>query len=101
MAKLAEVWPSVTVTEPGGEAAALSLDSATVTPPVPATPDSVMVPVADVPPGTELGLITRLTGTAAVTVRSAVDEESRNVPVKVTVVSEPTVDVLTWKLPCV
>jgi hypothetical protein len=55
--KAAEVEPAGTVT-PGGTVAAdvLEFDRATVTPPVPAAAVRVTVPVAEVPPVTEVGL---------------------------------------------
>lgn len=52
---MAEVAPAGTVIDVGGDAKELSDDKATVRPPLGAAMLSVIVPVTDVPPTTELG----------------------------------------------
>jgi len=58
--KLTDVWPADIVTDDGTVAAAL-LELRLITSPFdPATPVSVIVPLTDVPPMTDVGLIARL-----------------------------------------
>ena len=101
--KLAEVFPLATVTLEGTEATEeLELESVTTTPPVPAAAVSVTLPVAELPPVTEVGLIeTELRAAdaaAGFTVSAAVLLTPEKDPVRVTELVLETVLVVTEKV---
>jgi hypothetical protein len=81
---VADVLPAVTVTLAGTLAAAVfELDRVTASPPEPAGPVRVTVPVEFVPPVTEVGAMTRLETPATVTVSVAVLFDAPSVAVRV------------------
>ena len=95
---VAEVAPAATVTVAGSEAFAELEVSETTVPPEDAGPFSVIVPVEDVPPVTELGETARLLMVGASIVRVAVLVTLPPVLVMVAVVVVATAVVLTVKV---
>ena len=91
--------PVVTLTVAGTVAAALSLLSAILTPPVGAGPLSVTVPVEPVPPITLVGFkLKELKAAAGETVNNAVCDAPPKVAVIVTLVEADTEDVVMVKV---
>ena len=71
---VADVAPAETVTDTGIVALGLAVERPTTTPPAPACPLSVTVPVEETPPGTVVGLRLTDTSVGGVTVRVVVFE---------------------------
>jgi hypothetical protein len=93
--KVADGFPDATVTDAGGDAAELPLISWTFKPPVGAFPESVTVPVAGVPPVTELGFTLTATKDGGVTVKEVASATAPSFAEIVSIVTLATATVVT------